>query len=136
MYKCCMELGNNAINKFIAKNLLSCFKHRINNLFQEHTCYSSRFSPETIFPLSTVPTLLKNSRNWNLKQKPHIIIFLKLLLRICNLGKGQSPSAIFLPRAHDTPVCFACGFSFLKGLCSKHDCLYLSHNPQNLVVQL
>lgn len=135
MYKCCVELGNNAINKFIAKNLLSCFKRRINNLFQEHTCYSSRFSPETIFPLFTVPTLLKNSRNQNLK-KSHITIFFKLLLRICNLGKGQSPPALFLPRACDEQVCFARGFSILKGLCSKHDCQYLSHIPQNLVVQL
>lgn len=136
MYKCCMELGNKAINKFIAKTLLSCFKCRINTLFQEHTCYSSRFSPETIFPVSTVPTLLKNSRNWNLKKKVLHYHILKLLLRICNLGKGQSPSAIFLPRAQDEQVCFARGFSFLKGLWSNHDCLYLSHTPQNLVVQL
>lgn len=77
MCKCCMELGNNIINKFIARNSLSCFKHRINNLFQEHTCYLSRFSPQTISSLSLLPKLLKNFGNElkNKKTNSHYHIF-------------------------------------------------------------
>lgn len=114
MYKCCMELGNNAINKFIAKNLLSCFKCRINNLFQEHTCYSSRFSPETIFPLSTVPTLLKNSRNWNLKKKSHIIIFWNCSWEFVTLAKVSHLQPFFSPGHRTNKSVLHVAFLFSK----------------------
>lgn len=128
MFKCCMELGNNAINKYMAKNLLSCFKCRINNLFQKHTCYSSRFSTETIFPHPPVPTLLKNFGKWNFYKKLILSYFWNYSWEFVTLAK-VSHLQPYSPQGLWWMSVFAFGFSFLQGLCSKHDCLYVSYIP-------
>lgn len=60
MYKCCMELGNKAINKFIAKNLLSCFKCEL------ITCSKSTHAIHQGFPLRLYFLSLLSPHYWRI----------------------------------------------------------------------
>lgn len=133
MCKFRIELGDITTNKCIAKNLL-CFTLRINSGFQECMLFI-KVSPGDYTSCLSCTCIVAKVWKLELKIGAHVILPLELLWRVCNLAK-VSHLQLFLPQVRGEQVLSAFGFSFLKGLCSNHDCVYLLLNTQNSVVQL